>query len=490
MTLRQSWLSEQAVPPADNTIHVGIRAGNISRRAVLAGFPAILRAQRRRPNILLLLGDNWAAPHASILGDPVVKTPTFDRIANEGVLFTSACSPNPSCSPARSSILTGQATHRLADAANLYGPLALRHERYPQALENAGYFCGYSGKPWAPGQPPADASGRRQNPVGDAFPDLEKFLASKPAEKPFCFWFGSHDPHVPWTRGQQRRAKMDAAKIKVPAHLPDWDVTRQDILGYYGEVEEFDADCGRIIDGLRSTGELDNTMVVMTSDNGWQMPRGLANCYSLGVRVPMAIRYPDRFAKGTVRDDFASLFDLAPTFLEVAGLRPAARITGSSLLGRQRRKEIFIERERHANVRKGDLGYPIRGVLDKRHLYLRNFEPDRWPAGDPQHYWAVGPYGDVDDGPTKRRLMKEKPQPYFDLCFGKRPAEELYDLQADPDQIKNLAADPAWQKVKRQLSTKVEGEMKRSGDPRASGPTAFWDQVPYSGPKFNGAPID
>jgi N-sulfoglucosamine sulfohydrolase len=462
----------------------------VSRRALLAGFPAILRALPRRPNILLMLGDNWAAPHASALGDPVVKTPVFDRIANEGVLFTSACSPNPSCSPARSSLLTGEETHRLGEAANLYGPLALKHPRYPDVMERSGYVCGYAGKAWGPGQPPADAGGKRRNPVGDPFPDFGRFLEARPADRPFCFWFGSNDPHVPWTRGQDRRARMAEPSVKVPAHLPDWDVTRQDILAYYAEVEEFDADCGRLLDTLQGAGELDNTLIVMTSDNGWQMPRGLANCYSLGVRIPMAMRYPERIAKGAVRDDFASLFDLSPTFLDAAGLQRTAGISGASLFGRRRRTEIFLERERHANVRKGDLGYPVRGVMSARHLYLRNLEPERWSAGDPEHYWAVGPYGDIDDSPTKRRMMKEKPQHYFDLCFAKRPAEELYDLQSDPDHTRNLAADPKWSKVKQELSAKVSAHMRRSGDPRAAGPTSFWDRAPYTGPKFGGAPID
>lgn len=461
-----------------------------SRRAVLAGFPAILSAQKRRPNILLLLADNWAAPHASILGDPIVKTPTFDRLAQEGVLFTGACSPNPSCSPARSSLLTGQETHRLGAAANLYGPLALSHPRYTASLEASGYFTGYSGKAWGPGQPPAGPDGVRRNPVGNPFPDFDGFLRDCPSEKPFCFWFGSHDPHVPWSRGRERIARMNAAAVKVPAYLPDREATRQDILGYYAEVEEFDADCGRIIGALRRSGQLDNTLIVITSDNGWQMPRGLANCYTHGVRVPMALRFPERIAKGTVRSDYASLYDLAPTFLDAAGLPVPSGLSGTSLFGRQRRNEVFLERERHANVRKGDLSYPIRGVLAGSHLYLRNLEPDRWPAGDPEHYWAVGPYGDIDDSPTKRMMMKEKPQPFFDLCFSKRPAEELYDLAADPDQTRNLAASPPLQSVRKKLSAAVDAHMKQSGDPRATGPTAFWDRAPYTGPKFSGAPID
>ncbi len=281
---------------------------------------------------------------------------------------------------------------------------------------------------------------------------------------------------------------MDPAKVPMPRHLPDHEIVRKDILSYYAEVEEFDAECGRLLDTLRQTGELDNTVVVMTSDNGWQMPRGLANCYTHGVRVPMAIRFPERVTKGQVRSDFASVIDLAPTFLDAAGLPIPKAVSGRSLFGKARRNEIFLERERHANVRRGNLSYPIRGVMNASHLYLRNFEPDRWPAGDPQHYWAVGPYGDVDDCPTKRLLMKTKETPYFDLCFGKRPAEELYDLKNDPDQTKNLAANESHARLKRTLSASVATYMKRTGDPRANGPTSFWDDLPYTGPKFQSTP--
>jgi len=462
----------------------------MTRRALLGTSAASLAsAASRRPNIVLLLGDNWAAPHASALGDPVVRTPTFDRLANEGVLFTSACAPNPSCSPSRSSLLTGQETHRLRDAANLYGPLAPEFPRYTSLLEQAGYFIGLSGKGWAPGTS-ADADGRKRNPAGDSFASIDAFLSARPGDKPFCFWFGSHDPHVPWSRGQERKATMAASKVRVPRHLPDRPAIREDILGYYAEVEQFDFDCWQIIDALRKRGELDNTLVVMTSDNGWQMPRGLANCYDLGVRVPLAMRYPERIRKGQVRDDFATLADLAPTFLDAARVSPPSQMTGRSLFSSHRRESVFLERERHANVRRGDLSYPVRGIRTRKHLYLRNLEPDRWPAGDPEFYWAVGPYGDVDGSPSKKLLLDEEPQPFFDLCFSKRPAEELYDLSEDADQVKNLAADPAMKKVKQDLAAQVNRWMNDTADPRAKGPTEFWDKVPYTGPKFKGAPID
>ena len=213
-----------------------------------------------------MLGDNWAAPHASALGDPVVRTPNFDRLASEGVLFTNACAPNPSCSPSRSSLLTGQESHRLRDAANLYGSLAPEFPRYPTLLEQGGYVAGFSGKGWGPGTSPPEPGQRERNPAGDSYPSFDAFLQARPAGKPFCFWFGSHDPHVPWDRGQQRKSAMDAAKVRVPPHLPDHPVIRQDILSYYAEVEQFDFECGQIIDLLRKSGELDNSWIMHSAD--------------------------------------------------------------------------------------------------------------------------------------------------------------------------------------------------------------------------------
>jgi N-sulfoglucosamine sulfohydrolase len=464
-----------------------VESSAVSRRAFL-GVAAFLQPVRPRPNILLLLGDNWAYPHAGVYGDPVVRTPVFDRMAAEGVVFTHAFAPNPSCSPSRSSLLSGQETHRLGEAASLYGPLAADVPIYTDVLTNAGYFTGFSDKGFGPGTSPRP--GRTPNPAGAVFDDFDAFLAARPKDKPFCFWFGSHDPHVPWNRGQERRKALRADLVRVPPHLPDHPTVRGDILDYYCEVQQFDSDCGRLLAALERSGELDNTLVIMTSDNGWQIPRGLANCHDLGVRIPLAMRLPGRIARGQQREDFVSIADLAPTILDAAGVARPSTMNAATLFGPTRREAIFLERERHANVRRGNLSYPVRGIRTESYLYLRNLEPDRWPAGDPEFYWAVGPYGDIDDSPTKRLLMKEKPQPYFDLCFGKRAAEELYDLRKDPGQVHNVAADPAYASVRRDLAGRVDTWMKSTADPRAAGATDYWDRAPYSGPKFKGAPVD
>jgi arylsulfatase A-like enzyme len=357
---------------------------------------------------------------------------------------------------------------------------------YVSLLEKEGYWTGYSIKGWGPGSP--SDGGFRENPAGPEFKTFEEFLRGKPKDQPFCYWFGSHDPHVPWDRGMRGREGIDAGKINVPAHLPDDPAVRNDIGNYYAEVQQLDFEAGKLVERLRGSGELDNTVVVMTSDNGWQMPRGLANCYDLGVRIPMAIRYPKTFRAGSRHDGFVTIGDLCPTFLEAAGVAVPAGVTAKSLLKLPKRDEVFVERERHANVRAGNLSYPVRGIRTREFLYLRNTEPDRWPAGDPEFVWSVGRYGDIDDSPTKQLLMKTKQEPYFGLCFGKRPAEELYELKSDPGQVRNVAGEAKFAAVKAKLAARVDEWMRTTGDPRAKGPTDFWDKAPYTGPKFRGKP--
>ena len=453
----------------------------VTRRQLAKSLAAFAVPKANRPNILLLLADNWAYPHAGVYGDASVKTPVFDKLAKLGTLFTHAFAPNPSCSPSRSSMLSGQQTHRLGTAASLYGDLPQGLPMYPALLSKSGYLCGFSDKGWGPGT--YTEQGQRVNPAGKAFDDFEAMLGARKPGQPFCFWFGSHDPHVPWDRGRQYKSDMPLEKIQVPAHLPDNPVIREDIRSYYCEVQQFDSECGAILTALEKAGELDNTLVLMTSDNGWQMPRGLANCYDLGVRIPLAVRWPKGWKQASKRDDFVTVASFCATFLEAGGVAVPPSVTTPSLQSTVREKEIFLERERHANVRQGDLSYPIRGVRTPDYLYLRNMEPDRWPAGDPTFYWAVGEYGDIDESPSKRFLLERKMEPFFTLSMGKRPAEELYDIRKDPDQIRNLAGVAAYDSMRKTLAGKVDQWMKVTGDPRSKGQTDFWDKAPYSGPK-------
>jgi N-sulfoglucosamine sulfohydrolase len=447
------------------------------------------RVPSRRPNILFVIADDWSHPHAGAYGDRTVKTPAFDRVAREGALFANSFTVSPSCTPSRAAILTGQAVHRLAEGGNLHGFLPARFEVYPDLLEKAGYHVGFTGKGWGPGR--FEPGGRARNPAGPRFEDFADFLSKRREGQPFCFWFGSTDPHRPYEPGSGARAGLRADTVAVPAFLPDTPEVRGDLLDYYLEVERFDEQLAGLIETLERRGELDDTLVVVTSDNGMPFPRAKANVYDAGSRMPLAIRWPNRVKPGTRIDAFVSHQDLAPTFLEAAGLPVPEAVTGRSLVplltgGSARdRGRVFIERERHANVRRGDLSYPARAVRTAEHLYVRNYRPERWPAGDPELYFAVGPFGDIDDGPSKQLLLDKRADPAIARLFvsatAKRPADELYDVRKDPAQLVNLAGVPAHARTLARLRGELSAWQRATGDPRMDQDDDRWDRYPYYG---------
>lgn len=442
-----------------------------------------------RPNILVCMADDWGYPHAGACSDPVVKTPTFDRVAREGFLFTHAFSAAPSCTPSRAAIFTGQAPHRLEAGGNLHGFLPEKFPVYPDLLEQAGYVVGCTGKAWGPGN--FKAGGRTRNPGGPNFKSFNEFLKTVPTDKPFCFWFGSSDPHRPYEPGSGVTTGMKPEDVFVPPYLPDTAEIRSDILDYYFEVQRFDRSVGEVLQALEESGKSENTLVIITGDNGWPFPRSKANLYDSGARQPFAVRWPAKFQGGKTIDAFVNLADLAPTFLEVAGLKPVREMTGQSLLPllagkRQRGRDMaFVERERHANVRAGDLSYPARAVRTKEFLYIRNLRPDRWPAGDPETWIAVGPFGDCDGSPSKELILDHRSEPqfakFFQLGFAKRPAEELYDLTKDPHQVVNVADRPDYAAAKKKLRAALDRWMKDAEDPRAVSDNDPWDSYPYFG---------
>ncbi|PYI87935.1 MAG: heparan N-sulfatase, partial [Verrucomicrobia bacterium] len=458
-------------------------------RGLVVGAEVEAKPFQARPNILFCLADDWAWPHAGAYGDKIVKTPAFVRVAREGILFTHAFSAAPSCTPSRAAILTGQAPHRLEEGGNLHGFLPNKFPVYPELLERAGYVVGFSGKGWGPGN--FQAGGRTRNPAGPNSGSFKAFLKNVPADKPFCFWFGSHDPHRPYEKGSGVAAGLNPRDVIVPPCLPDTPEIRSDILDYYLEVQRFDHDVGELLGAIEAAGQSQNTLVVISGDNGWPFPRGKANLYDAGTRQPLAIRWPAKVASGKTIDAFVNLADLAPTFLHAAGLKPLPGMTGQSLLplptGKTQpgRDMVFVERERHANVRKGDLSYPARAVRTKEFLYIRNLRPDRWPAGDPEMWKAVGPFGDCDGSPSKEFLLGHRDESefakLFQLAFAKRPAEELYDLSKDPHQIVNVADRSEYVAAKKKLRARLDRWMTDTKDPLATSDDDPWDRYPYFG---------
>jgi N-sulfoglucosamine sulfohydrolase len=464
---------------------------------ISAVCPSIADTKKKQPNILFCISDDQSWCHTGAMGDAVVKTPVFDRVAREGILFTNAYCDAPSCAPSRTAILTGQHIWRLEEGANIHSSLPEKFSTYVEWLEKAGYATGSYRKAWSPGKFKTSkgwvhSERTKLNPAGYNYKSFEAFYKNKPKDKPFCFWLGSWDAHRPYEKGSGLKSGMDPKKVHVPSYLPDDPVVRNDILDYYFEIQRFDNVVGDALAVLEKDGQLDNTLVVITSDNGMPFPRAKASLYDYGTRMPLAIRWPGRIdAPGRRYDGFVHLSDMAPTFLEAAGLRPPRAMTGRSLMDvfkqarSATRDAAFTAMERHDGCRKGGKGYPCRALRTSQFLYIRNYEPDRWPAGDPDaaNCARAIPYGEVDSSPTKSLLMDKKDvyAKYHHLAFGKRPAEELYDLRTDPEQLANVEADPAYADIKNSLSTRLQQYTAHTGDPRALGKETIWDYLPYYG---------
>jgi len=470
--------------------------------AALAGWtpsPVSAAEKAARPNIVFAIADDWGWPHAGAYGDPVVQTPAFDRIAREGVLFQQAYVSSPSCTPSRNAILTGQHFWRLGTGANLWSTLDTKLQTYPHLLQDAGYFVGHWRKSWGPGRL---TGWEGHHPAGPNFKGVDAFLEAWPRDQPFCFWFGASDPHRPYKEGSGVESGLDPSNIKLFEHFPDNEIVRGDVADYYWEVQRFDRELGELLDKLEALGVLDNTLVVVTGDHGMPFPRGKGNVYDSGARVPLAIRWPDVVKPGRKVDDFVSTTDLAPTFLEAAGLPSLADMTGRSLMDILRssaagridpsRDQVFIGKERHTVAQEAPDrgGTPMRAIRTYDFLFIQNFHPERWPAGTPHSDKATLPgawLGDCDNGPTKIYMAEHKDQDEehrrkYDLAFGKRREFELYDLEKDPGQMHNVAYDTGYLETRERLQARLMEELKRTGDPRAFGRgDETFDPPPYYG---------
>lgn len=521
--------------------------------SAIAATAFAANVQAPRWNILFVFVDDWgryASTYAKIDGRPsindVVTTPHIDRIAREGVTFRSAFVSSPSCTPCRSSLFSGRHFFNTGRGAILRG--AVWDESipvYPLMIRDAGYHIGKSYKVWGPGSPSdapfggqryayqqsgnapnnfsEEATARvqrglsvaaaRDEILGQVRGNFDAFLAARKPGEPWHYFFGTTTTHRTWVKGSGKALwGIDPEKLagKMPAYLPDVPAVREDVADYLGEVQAVDAYVGVLRARLEEIGELDRTLIVLSGDHGMPgFPSGKCNLYDNGTAVALIARVPG--AKGgRVVDDLVCLPELAPTFMEIAGVKPPDGLYGRSLLAVLRsdksgqvdpaRTFAITGRERHVeDAREGYLPYPMRSLRTKEFAYIRNFAPERTPMGDakaallPENFQSdvletntrIG-FADMDAGPTKAWLLAHRDDAkwkwHYDFAFGKRPAEELYDLKKDPDQIKNVAADPAYAKIKADLSERLMTALRNAADPRVTGDGSTFDRPPFAGP--------
>ncbi len=439
--------------------------------SMAVGIDDAFGRETKRPNVVLMIADDMSWKDWGVYGNKFAKTPNIDKAAKEGVRFTNAFCDSSVCHPSRSALLTGQDIWRLRDAAVFGGTLHNTFNTYPKMLREAGYEVAHSGKGWGPGY--TETGGWKVPPTGKIARLPQLLTAGACGERPFCFWWGTTLGHRPFNYRPDDRS---LETIEVPPYLPDTRTVREDFAGYYQEVEAFDAEVGKVMKMLEKAGLTEETILIITSDHGMPWPRGKGSLYDMGTRVPLIVRWPKRIKSGRVVDDFVNFIDLAPTIVELAGLPASKQMTGKSLTkilmsdrsgtieSRRDRTHFALEAHHTAGPYQAWLGYmSCRAIRTDEHLYIRNYPRKGHPGWRP-----------LQGGPAVAIMQKEMAadetvRRNYQLCFGLRPDEELYDLKADPYQMKNLAADPRFAEVKASLKKDLADYMRTTTDPRATG---------------------
>lgn len=464
--------------------------------------------KEKRPNVLLIMADDISRTSMGIYGCDYIQTPNLDKIGREGIKFENAFTCNPKCAPSRASILSGRYSWQLEEACNHNGVMPEKWKFYPELLEEAGYFMGFTGKGWGPGH-----FSKKHNPAGWEYNDIKckppyksistkdyvanfkAFLDKKDDDKPFCFWFGTHEAHRAFEKNVHRKKNKQLSKVKVQKCFPDNEIIRGDLADYGVEVEYHDEQVGKALKVLEERGLLENTLIIVTSDHGMAFPHIKGQIYDESFHIPFLVRWGNKIKSGRTVTDFINFPDVAPTIMEAVGLKPHEQMTGKSFLDillsdkngqiDKSRKFAIIGKERHDVGRTdGELhtvGYPIRSIRTKKYLYVKNYIPTRWPVGNPEYG-----YLNCDASPTKSYLLSLEQDradyKYYTKAFDKRSAEELYDVVNDPDCCDNLAEKTEYQTVKLKLKATMIETLKEQNDPRVLGNGEIFDYYPHGRP--------
>ena len=446
---------------------------------LLSSLPRLTAAEPK-PNVLLILSDDHSYPHVGCYENKDIMTPNLDRFAAEGMRFDRAYVTCPQCVPSRASIFTGRAPVDI-DMSRFSAPLPRAIKTYPEALRTQGWFTGVAGRTYhmdgaVTGMPPETQA------VFDkfkliTFPDrldyvkvgsgsvaqfaqFQEFLDRKPAEKPFFLQLCSNDPHRPLNT--QGPVKHDPAKIKLPEHYPDTQLVREDFARYYDEIAHFDVLFGQVMAELEKRGFASNTLVVFMGDNGASQFRGKGTLYEYGIHVPLLVRWPGKVKPGSSTAELISGEDLAPTFLEAAGVSVPPEMTGRSFAKLLRgepiasRQFVFAERGAHGTNLPGnsadfDLG---RVVVSKTHKLIYN-------ALGELPYWPVDFAKDAFWQELVQRHEAGQLEAKFDRLYfaAPRPMFELYDLEKDPGEFINLAGSKEGASSERELKAALQEWM-------------------------------
>ncbi len=414
-------------------------------------------SEANRPNFLVIIADDMACEDCGAYGHPHIKTPNIDQLAREGMLFERAFLTCSSCSPSRTSLLTGRYPHATG-AAELHQPVPPDQVLVTTPLREAGYFTAAAGK-WHLGAHVKSQFDVVREGGGDgAYDYWLPVLNERPKDKPFFIWLATTDPHRPY--GPNRIPKPHTPEdVIVPPYLPDVPEVREDLALYYDEIGRLDTWVGRVRGELIAQGVWDRTMVIFLSDNGRPFPRCKTTVLDSGVRTPLIIRFPGRIPAGSVSPRLVSAVDLAPTILELAGIKPGPSFQGLSFAKllddptAKIRDYVFSEHNWH------DYQAYERSVRNERYLLIKNWLP-QLPRTPPADAVRSPTYDAMKRLRDEGKLTPGQMEPFM----VPRPEVELYDCENDPHNLTNLADRPEYATVKSELLKALQAWREQTGD--------------------------
>lgn len=450
------------------------RIGYLLACCLLAGAP-LSAAHNPRPNFVIIIADDMAWEDSSPYANFGVRTPNLARLANQGMRFDGAILTCSSCSPSRASIMTGRHPHN-TDAEQLHWPLPRAQVTFVEKLKAAGYWTAAAGK-WHLGPHVKDrfdvvaeagtagfqlaGSGAKmidehdESGCGNWLPALK----SRPKDKPFFLWLASLDPH--------RDYKPDAianphkpSEVVVPPYLPDTPEVRRDLALYYDEISRLDEHIGKVLAELDAQDVASNTLVIFMADNGRPFPRCKTTVYDSGIKTPLIVRWPQRIKAATSCGSLISAIDIAPTLLELGAVAPPPGMQGRSFARLFSEPSAKIREHAFAEHNWHDYDAHKRAVRTERFKYIRNYDanlPNTPPA-------------DAVRSPTFQAMRKLRDTAQLAAaqmgCFVKpKPEEELYDLDNDPHELRNIVRDAEHSATLKALREELAKWQRETEDP-------------------------
>ena len=423
-----------------------------------------------KPNFIFFIADDVSWDDFGCYGNQGVRTPNIDRLAANGIRFSSAYLTASSCSPSRASIVVGRYPHNNGKAAELHLPIADHLPWLPEALRDAGYYSAISGKHHMKRENPRERNpfdhvdgGRVEgNRGGEA--NWVSVAQNRPKNQPFFFWFAAYDAHRAWDADgdwieEQYGPKTNPAAVRVPPFLVDDAPTRQDLASYYNEIIRFDYFIGEVAAELRRQEVLNDTLMFVLADNGSPFPRAKTRLHDSGMKTALVAHWPNGIRSKGVSDSLVSVIDLAPTLIELAGLKIGPTFQGVSLSpvfnnrNKDVRKYAFSEHNWHDYEALG------RSVRSKEYLYIVNDRPDA-PWQGPADSVRSPSFSQLLNGQQNESLT----QAQADVFLAPRPRTELYKTSSDPHQLDNISGNPKYTSVEKRLRKVLSDWRRMTGD--------------------------